>query len=271
MEITLKSEKFRNAVYHAYGEGYPIILLHGFGEDSRIWKNQVSYLSDFYKVIVPNLPGIGTSSLPDETLSMSVFSKYLVEILQQENIEKTILFGHSMGGYIAMDFIKSHRQYLDAISLVHSTSKDDDDAKKENRRKSIKLIQNDGKDVFLKAMIPNLYSEMSKKTLRNELDFHLKMALEIPSETLVAYYQAMIERIDTTYLLEEIELPIQFIIGKEDNAVPYQQTITLTHKPMISCVDILEQIGHTSLFESPEKLNFIINRFIKYVLDSKKR
>jgi pimeloyl-ACP methyl ester carboxylesterase len=271
MEITLKSEKFKNSVYHIYGEGYPIILLHGFGEDARIWNNQVSFLSEFYKVIVPNLPGIGNSELPDFDLSMTRFSEFLVKILQQENIEKTILFGHSMGGYIAMDFIRMNKKFLDAVSLVHSTTKEDDDAKKENRRKSIKLIQNDGKEVFLKAMIPNLYSDVSKKELENELDSHLKMALKIPSQTLVAYYQAMIDRKDTTSLLNNIDIPIQFIIGKEDNAVPYQQTLALVSLPKVSSVEILQNVGHSSMIESPKKLNVLINRFVKYVLDSKMR
>jgi pimeloyl-ACP methyl ester carboxylesterase len=251
MKFKLESTRFPNSYYQKSGNGYPIVLIHGFGEDGRIWKNQLVDLEKNYTCIIPDLPGSGQSELPSN------------------EIPKTILLGHSMGGYIALAFAEKNAQLLDGFGLVHSSAYADDEIKKENRRKSIKLIENEGKEIFLKAMIPNLYSEISKQTKIDQLAFHLTMALECSSLSLVAYYNAMINRPDRTSVLRQANIPILFVLGTEDTAVPIQHGLTQSAIPSYSQVEVLEQIGHTSMLENPEKLNSILNSFCKCALEYK--
>ncbi len=269
MKFKLESTRFPNSYYQKSGNGYPIVFIHGFGEDGRIWKNQLVDLEKNYTCIIPDLPGSGQSELPSNEISIDTMADFIYEIIVQEQIPKTILLGHSMGGYITLAFAEKNAQLLDGFGLVHSSAYADDDIKKENRRKSIKLIENEGKEIFLKAMIPNLYSEVSKQAKKEELAFHLTMALECSSLSLVAYYNAMINRPDRTSVLRQANIPILFVLGTEDTAVPIQHGLTQSAIPSYSQVEVLEQIGHTSMLENPEKLNSILNSFCKCALEYK--
>lgn len=266
MQIELHSKRFTNCTYQKNGNGPSIILLHGFGEDHRIFKYQVEILQKDYTIITPDFPGTGDSNLPSETMSMELLADYIQEILAQEKIETTIVLGHSMGGYTALAFAEKYPNSLIAFGLIHSSALPDDELKKENRRKSIRLIQNEGKEVFLKAMIPNLYSEFSKQTKTDDMAFHLEMALQCSSISLQAYYQAMINRHSTMHVLKNTKLPVLFVIGKYDNAVPYEQALLQSALPSKSEVHLLELTGHTSMFENPDVLTTIIDNFCKYVL-----
>ncbi|MBK7764157.1 MAG: alpha/beta hydrolase [Bacteroidetes bacterium] len=266
MQIELDNERFLDCFYHKTGKGQPIVLLHGFAEDHRIFKYQVDILQENYTVITPDFPGTGASSLPLETMSMELLADFVQEILKQEKIEKTILLGHSMGGYTTLVFAEKYPNNLLAFGLIHSSALPDDDLKKENRRKSIKLIENEGKEIFLKAMIPNLYSEFSKQTKSEDMAFHLQMALDCASSSLQAYYQAMIDRRSTMHVLQTAKVPVLFVVGKCDNAVPYEQALQQSALPNQSEVHLLNFTGHTSMFENPDVLTSMIDNYCKYVL-----
>ncbi len=270
MNILLNSTRFKECYYFRTGAGFPVILLHGFGENGNIFKYQAEALKENYTVIVPDVPGSGLSALPAEEMSMELIADFIYEIILQEKAEKIILFGHSMGGYATLAFADKYADRLVAYGLLHSSAYEDDDAKKENRRKSIKLIQNEGKEIFLKAMIPNLYSEKSKLSLQQEMKDHLTMALEISSDSLIAYYKAMINRHDKTGVFKNNNLPVLFVIGKEDNAIPYTDMLRQSTIPEVSCIELMEEAGHTGMLENPQKVNNALNNFCKYVLHDKK-
>jgi len=267
MHTILNSSVFQQSGYYKSGQGFPIILLHGFAEDHSIWSSLMKHLEKDYLVIAPDLPGTGISALPEHEMSMDLLADFANEILEQEKIEKVIMLGHSMGGYAALAFAEKYENKLSAFSMIHSSAFADDEAKKENRRKSIKLIENEGREVFLKAMIPNLYSESSKVRLKREMDAHLTMALKTSSESMVAYYQAMINRPERISVLENTKLPVQFVIGTEDNAIPLAQSLKQCSIPLNSQIDILQGIGHSSMIEAPDQLELKVNSFCKYVLE----
>lgn len=262
----IKEGKFQHAAYWKAGSGFPVMLLHGFAEDHRIWKHQAAFLSQEYTVISPDLPGSGLSPLPDEEMSIPLLAEFVLAILDQESIRQVILFGHSMGGYIALAFAEKYASRLCGMSLVHSTAYADDEMKKENRRKSIRLIENEGGALFVKAMVPNLYGEKAKLEKQDELMMHIDMALQIPSISLQAYYRAMIERPDRTDVLRNALFPVQFIIGMQDNAVLPSDAIAQSSLPAIADVHILPEVGHSGMIEAADDLNSMVNSFCKYLL-----
>jgi pimeloyl-ACP methyl ester carboxylesterase len=269
MFVQLNSTRFRNCFYQKIGHGKPVFLVHGFGEDATIFKHQTDDLQNSFELIIPDLPGSGTSQLCDEEMNMELLADFVFEIAEQENFQKIILLGHSMGGYLTMAFAQKFAHKLCAFGLIHSSAYEDDEAKKETRRKSIKLIENDGKEIFLKTIIPNLYSEESKLMHSFEMQEHLAMALNISSKALIAYYNAMINRPDTRQILALAKVPVLFVVGKEDIAIPYMQMIEQASMPAIVKIEILEKVGHTSMIENKKELNRIINNFCLYVLDKK--
>ncbi len=264
----LSEPRFSGTFYHRSGQGFPVFLVHGFGEDSRIWENQMK-LGEKYTLYRPDLPGSGNSELLNATTSIDELAEWLLAILDQEGLDQVIMLGHSMGGYITLAFANLFPERLKAFGLLHSTAFADDEAKIENRRKSIKLIENNGKDVFLKAMIPNLYSEQSRKLIPEIIQSHLAMSLNLESKVLIAYYQAMILRLDRSKTLENTKLPVLFVIGEDDQVIPLAQSLKQCHLPAVSKVKIFKGIGHTSMNECPDELNESLINFCDEVLNTK--
>ena len=107
--------------YQVIGEGSPVMLVHGFGEDQSVWENQVPVLQRHFRVILPDLPGSGESALTDD-VSMEGMAKVLKAILDELAIESCIMVGHSMGGYVTLAFADLYHGSLRALGLFHSSS-----------------------------------------------------------------------------------------------------------------------------------------------------
>ena len=124
--------------YRVYGQGKPTMLLHGFGETGEVWSNQVDFLKNDFKLIVPDLPGTGQSELVDD-MSMTGMAGVIKAIFDAEKEmahdpkSDAILVGHSMGGYIALAYVKKYSASLRGFGLFHSTAFPDNEEKKETR------------------------------------------------------------------------------------------------------------------------------------------
>lgn len=119
--------------YTIDGAGKPVILLHGFGEDSAIWQSQIEALQNNYQLIVPDLPGSGQSEFIAGA-DIETYAEIIKAIIDKEKTisgaEKVLLIGHSMGGYITLAFAEKYPQYLTAFGLFHSSAFADTDEKK---------------------------------------------------------------------------------------------------------------------------------------------
>lgn len=260
-----KSISFNGAqtFYTIQGSGIPVLLLHGFGEDSSVWENLASHLVD-YKLIIPNLPGSGPSEdLVQKTVSMSDYVAWIALILKQENIDAVHFVGHSMGGYIAMEFANRHKDKLGSLTLFHSSAFADDEEKKETRRKSIVFIESHGASAFLTTSIPPLFKDPGLHGA--EINKLIEKGNSFSSNTLVQYYKAMIERKDHASLLSTMNFPVLFIIGEHDKAVPLNISLKQCYLPAISFVHILRKSAHMSMFEEPGEIAIIVNDFLKAV------
>ena len=206
----------KKIAYKVYGEGKPVLLLHGFGEDSNIWELQIKFLEPHFRLIVPDIPGSGESELvPGAGIDMYAdIIKELFEIELQVPIEGAVLIGHSMGGYITLAFAEKHPNYLKSFGLFHSSAFADGDEKKETRRKAIDFIEEKGASTFIKTSTPNLFTEAFKEKQPAKVDKLIEEGKKFTAEALVQYYEAMIARPDRTAVLKTFPKPILFIIFK---------------------------------------------------------
>ena len=127
----------KNVSYQMTGEGNAVVLLHGFGEDSTIFNHQIDLLKDVCLLIVPDLPGSGLSDFNEQLDSIDAFATCIHALLQNHNIDKCIMLGHSMGGYITLAFAALFPSYLNKFGLIHSTAFADSEEKKIIRQKII--------------------------------------------------------------------------------------------------------------------------------------
>ena len=271
--------------YRVEGEGQPVVLLHGFAEDGTVWENQVDYLKTKFQLIIPDLPGSG-KSIGSEQLamgnvqvigapqagdgwddfgqqwSMEYFAECMRGILDQENIPETIMIGHSMGGYVTLAFAEKYPDRLKAFGLFHSSAYADSDEKIATRRRGIEFIKQNGPVKFLEQSIPNLFSDEFKKKDPVTVQKILTRFTNFTAQSLVNYYEAMIRRPDRTHILKNFPRPIQFILGKYDTAVPFEQGLQQCYMPGLSYIHILEHSAHMGMWEEPFRSNAFIEGFL---------
>ena len=257
--------------YHKIGKGKPVVLVHGFPNDSSAWDSLLPLLSLDYQYIIPDLPGAGKST-PIENLDLKKMAQTILAILDKESIEKAIWTGHSMGGYTIMEATQHSPERIHAISLVHSLASADSEEKKEARRKSIKLLQNgeSGKKVFLKAMAENLFAEEFKTQHPEAAATVAAKGMELPADTLAAFYNAIMLRSDkTNWLKTNSSIPMQWIIGSEDNATSMKEGLEQCHLGFLNEVNLYRNVGHMSMVEVPERLAKDLNRFFDFAWNRK--
>jgi pimeloyl-ACP methyl ester carboxylesterase len=265
-EITFRSKKL---FYRSIGDGPAVVLLHGFGEDGSIWKNQFNALPHS-KLIIPDLPGSGRSQMMED-MSMEGLAEAVKEIILHETAElffkegephSVIMIGHSMGGYVTLAFAEKFPEMLKGFGLFHSTAFADSEEKRQTRRKGIEFMEKHGAYAFLKTSIPNLYSPVTKEENSSLIEQQIEASRNFSSAALVSYYVSMIQRPDRTSILQQTHLPVLFILGKYDNAVPLQDGLKQASLSNLSYIHILEKSGHMGMIEEREETVRILKDYI---------
>jgi pimeloyl-ACP methyl ester carboxylesterase len=252
--------------YSIIGEGKSVVLIHGFGEDSSIWDEQVQFLKSHCQLITLDLPGSGkTGIMKSETASIDDYAEVVHALCIELNLQDLILLGHSMGGYITLAFAEKYAEKIKGFGLIHSTAFADTEEKKQTRKKGIEFIQKNGAYSFLRTSTPNLFSATSKQRSPEIIDSLIEKGNEFTQQSLVQYYEAMIQRPDRTAVLSGSEKPVLFILGTEDPAAPITDMLKQVHLPQTAYIHILENVGHMSMLEAPELLNQYVLQFINEV------
>lgn len=247
--------------YRLIGSGKPVVFIHGFGEDGNIWDNQVEYLKDNFKLIIPDLPGSGQSEMIDD-MSIEGMAEVIHAIIHEENIDACPVIGHSMGGYITLALVETYWNHVSAFGLFHSTAYADSEEKKSVRRKGIDFINQHGAFEFLKNATSNLFSQQTKDD-RPELISEMVVGLDnFSAPALVSYYEAMIQRPDRTEMLQKAAVPVLFIMGKYDNAIPLEDGLQQCHLSEKSYIYVLRDSGHMGMLEEKDKSNEILDKFL---------
>ena len=252
----------RKIFYRKTGQGKPVLLVHGFGEDGSVWEEQVESLARNNLLLIPDLPGSGRSPLvPD--MSMEGLARVLRSLLDQEGIDRCCLIGHSMGGYAGLAFAELFGEYLTAFGLFHSSAYADNPEKIATRRKGIEFIREYGAFEFLKNTSPNLFSPGTREERPDLVQDFIDKLSNFSDESLVHYYDAMIARPDRTSILKTASFPILFIMGVYDNAVPIKDSLEQCHLPYLSYIHIFKKSGHMGMMEEPQTTIIVLTEFLK--------
>lgn len=249
--------------YRVIGSGDPLLWIHGFGENSDIFDGIVPFFEKNYTCILPELPGSGRSGLTSD-MSMEGLARLMAFLLEKENIQSATLIGHSMGGYATMAFAEIFPEKLKAMALFHSTAYADTEEKKETRKKGIQFIRNHGAFEFLKTATPNLFAPETRDQRPELIDQQIATLGNFSAASLVAYYEAMMARPDRRNILKISKVPVLFLAGEKDNAVPVADVLEQCHLPEISYIHILKRSGHMGMLEEPELCVKAIQEFLAH-------
>lgn len=247
--------------YRKMGQGPVAVLLHGFPESSTLWRNIWNELAMSYTLILPDFPGTGESKL-EGPVSIAQMAEGLKVILDAEQASKAVVIGHSMGGYVACAFAQQYPQYVQGISLVHSTPLADTEEKKDSRKKVIEIVKAGGKDHFLRQMVTSLFAEQFVKDSPAVVEEQITNAQKMSSEAVVNSFMAMMERADTTQALATAPYPIQWVMGAQDGLIPVKKLLSLCHTSDVNYTAYYADCGHMAMVETPAQLQADLKDFL---------
>lgn len=254
--------------YEISGNGKEnLVLLHGFMENLLIWEEMEEKLSQDFTLIKIDLPGHGLSKIYCDVHSMELNAEEVKKVTDQLKLGKFHLLGHSMGGYTSLAFAEKFPDDLKSLTLFFSTYFADEEEKKEQRRKSFRIIK-EAFRTYVNAGIPNLFNENEKDILEGKIDLAKEIALSTKPDGVLAAVKGMMERTDKKSVMEKFEGKILVIAGKYDNAV--KTDVMLKNLPEKTNIkSYLLDCGHNGHWEKPAICAEIINTELLHNLPKK--
>ena len=241
------------------GTGQPVVLIHGFCETARMWTDFADMLSADFRVICPNLPGIGGSQISGDQITLEEVTVLLEEWLEENRIENPIVIGHSLGGYVTLALLELMGSRLKAVGLFHSTAFADDQAKKDMRDRTILFLKKNGVDKFVTSFVPPLFPEDRREELSKEIDQAIEDAKSSTLDGLIAFAGAMRDRKDRLDVLKDYPGSKLLIAGTEDGAVKIEAS--RAQKEAFTHYFELEGVGHMGMVERKEETLNLVREF----------
>lgn len=241
------------------GSGSSVILLHGFPFHSGIWKGFAEKLSSQFKVYTPDLPGFGKSSGLGSNFTLEMVAEEIISWIEKNKIEKSVLIGHSLGGYVALAVAEKRPDLLKGLILFHSTAYPDNEEKKQSRNKVIEFFDNNGVEAFTSNFITPLFYDQKHAAIEKVRS----IAMEAKADTVKGYTLAMRDRADRTNVLKNFPKPILFIGGENDGGIKPESLKEQASVGRQAKADILPKTGHMGMFENEEKTLEIISAFVR--------
>ncbi|MFN8349090.1 MAG: alpha/beta hydrolase [Spirosomataceae bacterium] len=236
-----------------------LVLIHGHGLDAAIWNQLKTLLANDYRVLTPDI------SAETRYQSIEEYADGMHDWLRKEGIDRCVMIGHSMGGYLTLAFAEKYPAMLEGFGLFHSTSYADDEAKREQRKKTLAFMEAHGAAAFVKQAGPTMYGERFTEEHPEVIKNHVETYSRLPTEAVIAGFKAIMHRPDRTHVLENAEVPVLFIFGQEDKFIPFEKNIGLSELPKNAYTLVLKDSGHMGMLEEGEATTRAVQEFMETV------
>lgn len=246
------------------GSGTPLVLLHGFPLTRHLWDAQRAALSSRCRVITPDLRGFGESAAlaDDGRLTMARHADDVAALLDALAIDRAIVGGLSMGGYVTLAFWRRHRDRVRALVLADTRASADNDATRERRVATIALARAEGALAVADAQIAGSLGATTRRTHPALVHRMRDMMATVSVATLIAAQEGMLARDDATPWLGTIDVPTLLVVGDEDAITPAKEMRAMHERIAGSVLEVVEQAGHLSPVEQSARFNEALARFV---------
>jgi pimeloyl-ACP methyl ester carboxylesterase len=258
------------ATIHYNDEGsseIPVVFIHGFPFDRTSWLPQYDFFKAHCRVVIYDIRGFGSSLTDSDTqFSMEVFAKDLLAFMKALSIEKAIVCGLSMGGYILMNALKLEPERFAGVILCDTQCNADDGEARQKRAKTIEQIRVKGTKDFADNFIKGAFHESSFDDKKEAIEAIREVILTTTQQTLMTTIKALANRPDTSEVLQALKVPALIICGKQDTVTPPERSQVMHDLIKNSVYKTIDKAGHLSNIEQPEEFNKIVGEFIKDIV-----
>lgn len=250
--------------YADRGTGMPLLLVHGFPLDHSMW-DDANLDETVVRIIAPDLPGFGLSPPRGETATMEQYADDLAGLLDALAIDKAVLCGLSMGGYIALQFQRKYRERLKALILCDTRAAADTPEAARARGVMVERVLREGADPIIETMLPKLLAEKTKRENPQLIERLQRMVAGTDRRGIAAALRGMAARPDMTAVLPGISCPTLIIVGGEDGITPPIEMRSMAEAiPNAKYVEIAGA-GHLAPLEAPAAVSLAIGDFLRSI------
>ncbi len=244
------------------GAGRPIVLIHGYPFNRSLWSEQITALSDSYRIIAPDLRGFGDSDASQDTSTMNLLAADVAALMDHLEIARATIGGLSMGGYVALAFYKQFASRVRALVLADTRAQADTEEGKQARAQQAEKALSEGMAGIADAMLPKLLTPETVSKRPEIVKFVRDMMLQTKPEGAAAALRGMAEREDQTGLLPKITVPTLILVGAEDAITPVADSEKMHQAIGGSHLVVLDHAGHVSNLERTQQFNDALLQFL---------
>ncbi|HSL55988.1 MAG TPA: alpha/beta fold hydrolase [Pyrinomonadaceae bacterium] len=244
------------------GAGRPIVLIHGYPFNRSLWSEQITALSDSYRIIAPDLRGFGDSDASQDTSTMNRLAADVAALMDHLEIARATIGGLSMGGYVALAFYKQFATRVRALVLADTRAQADTEEGKQARAQQAEKALSEGMAGIADAMLPKLLTPETVSKRPEIVKFVRDMMLQTKPEGAAAALRGMAEREDQTELLPKITVPTLILVGAEDAITPVADSEKMHQAIGGSHLVVLDHAGHVSNLERTQQFNDALLQFL---------
>ncbi len=238
--------------YTDIGSGTPLILIHAFPADQTLWTPQLDLKQNF-RVITIDLAGFGQAKQTNgDAVTMQTYAEQVKNLMDKLHIEKAIIGGESMGGYVSLAFLQQYSDRVLGLILSDTQSIADSNEAKAKREAAAQNVLANGPTQLVNDFLPKALSANASEETRN----YLHSLFEKQSSTAIASaLRGMALRSDTSTILSNTTLPVLIITGDQDVVISSQQSKNMQAITKNSKLVIIANAGHLSSLEQPQAWN----------------
>jgi pimeloyl-ACP methyl ester carboxylesterase len=244
------------------GNGPAIVLLHGYPFSRTMWRDQIADLKDRYRVIAPDLRGLGESIATDEVAGMDQMARDVATVMDQLQIYQAVIAGLSMGGYVAFDFHHLFADRVKALVLAGTRAPADNGQERQTRERQAARMLAQGMTGIAEETLPKLLARQTLARNPAAADRIREMIDSTSPRGAAAAQLGMAARRDYSEDLENINVPTLIMVGNEDSIRPVSDAEFMHRGIANSQLKIIENAAHVSNFDQPEVFNATLCEFL---------
>jgi 3-oxoadipate enol-lactonase len=246
------------------GDGPALLLVHGFPLDRTVWMHQVATLSGWRR-IAPDLRGLGDADAPEGGYSMAAYADDLARLLDKLRVSKAVVAGLSMGGYVAFEMLRRHRERVAGLILCDTKAEPDSADGRKARDEMATLAREKGAAAVAERMVPKLLGRTTRQTQPQLVQQVTEMIARAPVAGIVGALEAMRDRSDATQLLPTITVPTLVVVGQEDDLTPPANARTMVDAIPRAALTTIAGSGHITPMEAPTAVSRVLAEFLEAV------
>ncbi len=254
------------------GVGVPILFIHGFPLDRSLWRSQVQPVSEVHRFISVDLPGFGDaeSATANDLQSIAQMADEISLALHDAGVDRpAIVVGLSMGGYIALEFWRRHRKWVQGLVLVNTKALADNPNAVEARKTMAATAMARGTQEAVEPMVQKLLSSTSR-TLPQLVEWLKQTMFAVPASTIEMAQLAMASRDDFTAKLHQIDVPTLVVAGEEDAIIPSDVMKAMADGIPNAQFFQVASAAHLVPIEQPNVFNELLFEFLSSIVKDDK-